>query len=142
MPRFKLTPEQQASIAAAPKPPTLETLGLGEPKPRKPRRKGQTPEGAVLSACLDYLALRGVLAWRNNTGALKVDQRFVQFGKKGSSDILGVLKGGRFLAIEAKAPGKKPTEEQQRFLDAVTAAGGLALVVDDVATLVDALEGI
>jgi len=38
MPRLKLTPEQRAAIAAAPKPPTIETLGLGEPKPRKPRR--------------------------------------------------------------------------------------------------------
>jgi len=136
MPKPRLTPEMLDAMAKAPKPLSLEP----EPKPKKPRRKGQTPEGAVLSACLDYLALRGVLAWRNNTGAVRVEDRFLRFGRVGSSDILGVLNGGRLLAIECKAPGKKPTEEQQRFLDDVSMAGGLALCVDDVAKLVAALE--
>jgi len=142
MPRLRLTPEQQAAIDAAPKPPTLETLGLAVAATRKPRRKGQTPEGAVLSACLDYLALKGVLAWRNNTGAVQIEGRHIRYGKVGSSDIIGCLNDGRMLCVECKAKGKKPTEEQRRFLAAVTEKGGLALVVDDVATLVDALEGI
>ena len=36
--RIKQTPELRAAIAAALPRPTLESLGLGEPKPRKPRR--------------------------------------------------------------------------------------------------------
>jgi len=56
---------------------------------------------------------------------------------KGIADILGVLPpDGKFLAIEVKRPGRKPTERQRQFLEQVEAAGGIALVaysVEDVA---------
>jgi hypothetical protein len=91
-----------------------------------------TPEGAVLSAILEYLEIRGVFAWRNNTGAVKVEAqhgaRFVRFGKKGSSDILGVLDDSRFLAIEVKGPKGKATFEQLDFLAEVAKRGGVAFV--------------
>jgi len=46
-------------------------------------RKPRTPESAVLRACLEYLALRWVYAWRNNSGAVALGggsgpQRFVE----------------------------------------------------------------
>jgi hypothetical protein len=45
------------------------------------------------------------------------------------SDIIGCrLKTGRFLAIEVKRPGGKPTPEQQQFIDTINHAGGLAFV--------------
>ncbi len=98
--------------------------------------KRTTPEGQVLRACLDYLALAKIRAWRNNTGALPdATGRPVRFGLAGSSDILGVLPGGRncspgrFLAVECKAPGGRTTDLQDQFLASVTQAGGLALVV-------------
>jgi hypothetical protein len=47
----------------------------------------------------------------------------------GSSDILGVLPGGRFLAVECKAKGGKLSPEQERFLAEVRELGALALVV-------------
>jgi hypothetical protein len=91
-----------------------------------------TPEGAVLSAILEYLEIRGVFAWRNNTGAVKVEAqhgaRFVRFGKKGSSDILGVLDDGRFMAIEVKGPKGKATFEQRDFLAEIAKRGGVAFV--------------
>jgi hypothetical protein len=59
----------------------------------------------------------------------------VKFGKKGASDIIGCLPDGRFLAVEAKAPGKKPTKAQREYLERVAADGGLALVVDEVGSL-------
>jgi hypothetical protein len=37
---------------------------------------------------------------------------------------------GRFLAIETKAPGKKPTLRQEFVIEAIVKAGGVALVVD------------
>lgn len=59
---------------------------------------------------------------------------FYRFGKPGSSDILGILDDGRFLAIEVKRPGKEPTEVQREFLENINKNGGLAFVaysVDD-----------
>ena len=37
---------------------------------------------------------------------------------------------GYYLAIEAKAPGKKPTGRQERAMDKRTQAGGYVLLVD------------
>lgn len=37
---------------------------------------------------------------------------------------------GRFIAVETKAPGKKPTDRQKMIIQQILAAGGIALVVD------------
>jgi len=65
----------------------------------------------------------------NNTGSLR--NRFgvpVRYGHPGSSDILGVLPGGKFIAAEAKVGKDKPSAIQSRFLHHVAAAGGCAVV--------------
>lgn len=38
--------------------------------------------------------------------------------------------GGMFVAIETKAPGKKPTPRQKYRMGTVTRAGGIAMVID------------
>ena len=97
-----------------------------------------TPEGATLNAILDYLRIRHIYAWRNNTAAVSISgvpgkrNRFVRFGLKGSSDILGILDDGRFLAIEVKAPKGRTTVEQENFLGSIRMRGGLAFVARSV----------
>ena len=90
-----------------------------------------TPESGVLADCLQYLQARGIYHWRNNTGAVRIAPgRFVHFGKKGSSDILAILPGGRFLAVECKAPDRgRLSPEQREFLEKIRGLGGMALVV-------------
>jgi hypothetical protein len=102
-------------------------------------------ETSLTRACLQLLQLKRVFAFRNNTGAAAFAgpagrKRFVRFSTPGAADILGVLPGGKFLAIEVKRPGNKPTAAQRAFLDAVTEAGGLSLVIHDVRDLQRALE--
>jgi hypothetical protein len=97
---------------------------------------------------MQLLGICGILHWRNNTGAVVVGEgrrrRLFRAGLVGSSDVLGVLPGGRFLALECKRPGGRVRPTQRAFLDAVSAAGGLALVVSDIRQLEEALyeEGI
>ena len=94
------------------------------------------PEGAVLKACLEYLKLRGAFVWRNNTGALRDKKnRPVFFGKAGSSDILGVLPGGRFIAVECKASNGRLSENQLDFLNEIERMGGLAVIARSVEDL-------
>lgn len=50
------------------------------------------------------------------------------FGKS-SLDYVICCKG-RFLAIEAKAPGKKPTPRQKSIIGAIERAGGKVIVID------------
>jgi hypothetical protein len=96
-------------------------------------RKINTHESDVLSGCLRYLEVRGIYHWRNNTGAVQIAPvRFMRFGKKGSSDILGILPGGRLLCVECKAPnGGRLSPEQKQFLTDVREMGALALVIRD-----------
>lgn len=104
------------------------------------RRSG--PEAGLQKGALQLLrTVHGVYCWRNNTGSWKVGDRYVKFGLKGSSDILGVLgPHGRFLAVELKAQGEKPTPEQRVFLEAVRALGGVAVWVDRLSVLQKVME--
>lgn len=96
-------------------------------------------ESEVLKDCLQYLnLLPGCRAYRINTGAFpseyKGRKRFIRFGVPGMSDIIGIYKG-RFLAVEVKRPGNKPTDIQKSFLEDVRRLGGIA-------TWVDSLDGL
>lgn len=93
--------------------------------------KKNTPESIVLDGYLRYLEARQIYHWRNNTGAVQIAPgRFMRFGKVGSSDILGILPGGRLLCVECKAPKSgRLSPEQKQFLADVRELGALALVV-------------
>jgi hypothetical protein len=52
------------------------------------------------------------------------------YGVKGVSDRLGMMPDGVLLAIEAKAPGKKPTALQLHFGEQVKKNRGYFFVVD------------
>ena len=96
-------------------------------------------ETQLVKMILQYLHLKGVFAFRNNTGMhiseYKGTRRAVRFGQPGSADILGVIKHGRALAIEAKVKPNKPTVTQAAWLQRFSEAGGLAIIaynLDDV----------
>ena len=95
-------------------------------------------EAEILSACLALLAKhpKVALSWRQNSGVARFGQRVVRFSFRGCSDILAILRhSGRLLAIEVKAEGKRPTEDQEAFLQAVRDAGGLACCVTSASQL-------
>lgn len=88
-------------------------------------------ETALMHRIMLALSDAGCLIWRNNTGSVKTDDgRFVKFGLcVGSSDLIGIAHGGRFLAIEVKTSKGRATPEQQRFINAVLTRGGIAGIV-------------
>ena len=74
-------------------------------------------------------ALPGVLAWRNNTGALRdVTGRTVRYGSPGSPDILAVV-AGRFVGLECKTRTGRQPDDQRTWQRACEAAGGIYAVV-------------
>ena len=99
-----------------------------------------------------------IKVFRNNTGTLKdANGRPVQFGLcKGSADLIGWrtvtvtpdMVGTQvavFLSIEVKTPTGRLRPEQQQWLDAVQAAGGIAGVarsVEDAQRLTTADHGV
>jgi hypothetical protein len=101
-------------------------------------------ETAIVRACMDWLAYKGIVAWRANSGAVKASykgkSRFVRFNSmKGMSDICAILPGGTFAAIEVKKPGNGTTADQAEFLRTVRAAGGVGIVVTSVDELAASL---
>lgn len=113
-------------------------------------------ENAVQAAVRAEAARLGCYLWRNNTGVLP-DARGVpvRFGLGNdsskvnkeikSSDLIGIDRHGRFVAIEIKAPGwTKPRNDreraQERFLELVCCNGGIAAFVTDVAQLKEILR--
>lgn len=75
-----------------------------------------------------YLASNSILIFRNNVGTAKtVSGEFIKFGLcVGSSDLIGILKDGRFLAIECKTEKGRATPEQINFINAINKSGGVA----------------
>lgn len=100
-------------------------------------------EAAVQRAVLEYLQYHPAVAscWRNNAGKVKTESGgLVQLSPPGTSDIIGFMKDGRFLAVEVKAGKNQPTQLQQDFIDSVNEAGGIGFVawsVDDCEAVLD-----
>lgn len=78
---------------------------------------------AVVSPALALLKAAGYLVFRNNSG--RMGPRHTQFGLGvGSADIIGLLKSGRFFAIECKVTKGKPSEAQLAWGVGVQKSGG------------------
>lgn len=102
--------------------------------------KKKVSEKEVQEAVCEYLTIRNVFFWRNNTGAF-CDNRggFYRFGAVGSPDIIAIV-GGYFVGIECKSPTGKQSEKQIEFQKKVERAGGqyiLVRSVEDVAKFFD-----
>ena len=129
------------------------------------RRSPRGTETATVRAILQYLHLRGYLAWRQNSRVVMLPGRggkpapYRMGGVKGMADVIGVQPWcaavgvhapgnpghgcdpkyhvSRFFAIEVKSATGKPTPEQTQFLAAVIRAGGIAFLARSVKDVQD-----
>jgi Holliday junction resolvase len=80
-----------------------------------------TPEGKVKKQCVTTL---------KQLGAYYFFPSATQFGRSGIPDIIGCYHG-KFFAIECKAGKNTTTALQDKEIEKIQAAGGLALVVNE-----------
>jgi hypothetical protein len=87
------------------------------------------------------------IAWRNNVGVAKhwneKTQRedIVKYGLcAGSSDLVGIARGGRFVALEVKSETGRVTKEQATFIALVRHMGGVGEVVRSVEEAMAAVD--
>lgn len=94
---------------------------------------------AVVSPALALLKAAGYLVFRNNSG--RMGPRHTQFGLGvGSADIIGLLKSGRFFAIECKkanATVRDVSDEQVDWGQAVMRSNGYWGVVSSPKQAID-----
>lgn len=81
-----------------------------------------TPESKVKARVVARLKALGAYYFYPVTGG---------YGSSGVPDIVGCYRG-KFFGIECKAGKNKPTALQQKNLMDIEAAGGIALVADEV----------
>ena len=101
-------------------------------------------EVEVQRAILDYLKLTGIFVWRVNNVPVSSIQNgrrvFRKFsGVRGVADIIGILPGGRLLAIACKSEKGKPSPEQVDFGNRINAEGGLWFIARSVQDVIDGL---
>lgn len=91
-------------------------------------------EMEIQNSILEYLRYKGVFAWRQNNGGVYDEKRKIyraksRFELKGVPDIVGVLRGGRFLGIEVKKSSKaKVSKAQLEFIKEANKNGSLCFV--------------
>jgi hypothetical protein len=91
-------------------------------------------ESQLVTQCLQFLKLHGVMHWRANQ--IPVPGRKFR-GTRGVSDILAIMPGGkgRLWAIECKTEEGELSPYQEDWLNKLQAAGGYVTIVRDVADL-------
>ena len=108
------------------------------------KRTNDKPEADALREVLKALHAHPAVSWceRMNSGAARVGGRFIRFGFIGCPDILGMLRDGRLLGVEVKAPKGKLRPEQAVFLERIRAGGGVSFVARDLRDVHRELRGI
>lgn len=96
--------------------------------------KPKVSEHEVQSAILDWLKVKRIFHYRQNTGGARLNGFHVRFGVPGAPDIVAVVKGS-FVGIEVKKRGESQSEKQKEFEINLNRAGGkyiLAYALEDV----------
>ena len=111
----------------------------------------QTPEGRVLRACLDFLRLNGIAAWRINVAGVPLHDgsgKYRRAPSRGIADIIGIAAGRVTvepgphthaapvpLAVEVKSATGRQSASQVAFARAWEQAGGLYIIARSVVEL-------
>lgn len=90
-------------------------------------------ESQIQRVILDYLAAKHILAFRMNTGAMKIDDRFMLFGVAGMADILAFTSNQSYFNtfpvwIEIKTATGKQSDLQKSFQKQVEEHGHTYIV--------------
>lgn len=123
------------------------------------------PETPLMNRIMLALSKHGVTVWRNNCGVARYSGDRCPYCRKplpgdrvrygianpGGSDVIGLTPVlitpehvGRslpvFTAVEVKRPGVEPNEDQERFLNFVSAQSGIAVAAHSEAEAIGAID--
>ncbi len=87
-------------------------------------------ENELTKAAIEYLQLCGCYVWRANAGGgyrgKGKTRRYIEGNPKGTPDILGVAPDGRMIAVDAKGPTAKTSDEQHAIIESIRSRGGIS----------------
>lgn len=117
-------------------------------------------EHDIQTSTMVELCRRGHMVFRRNTGVfynidprwfssnqtvnigewLRKNARRITIGPRGQADLQGHRPDGKAWYLEMKQPGKRPTAEQQNFLDQMRQSGAIAGWADSVERAIEVVE--
>ncbi len=102
-------------------------------------------ETDLVKSCIQYLEMKRIKAWRNNSGAQVSEyngkKRFFKYGATGSPDILAVEpKTGRLINIECKVGKNTMSDSQKQWKKEMEATGALYWLIYNIEELVGKLS--
>jgi hypothetical protein len=104
--------------------------------------KPKLSEHAIQKQILDWLKIKDIFHWRNNSGAMggtrKGKRWFMRFGAVGSPDIFAVV-DGKIYGIEVKSKGNKMSDNQVIFSIGLQNSGGIYVLAYKLEDVTDVL---
>jgi len=105
-------------------------------------------ESDVLITISEYLALKNIIHWRQNAGAMHKKDRYIQFARwmypqstkireYSFLDLAGILSDGRFFVIEVKRPGETPTKAQLNTIELINMKDGIAFWANSLEMMIE-----
>jgi hypothetical protein len=106
-------------------------------------RRIVVPEREVQKLILDYFnAQPRTRLYRRNVGRAKLTGGiYVQFGRRGMSDLWG-LSEGRHVEIEVKRIGELPSIHQLSWIDEINDLGGIAFWANSLELAIERFEAL
>ena len=101
--------------------------------------KAKLSESAVQGQILDWLARKGIFAYRQNTGGANLKGFYVRFGKRGAPDIVAIYRG-MYVGIEVKKAGGVQSDDQRAYMANVRQAGGMYILAHELEDVTRVLE--
>jgi hypothetical protein len=98
------------------------------------------PERETTPEIIKWLNENNIIAWRQNSGSVRVGSRTINMGGKGQPDIMGILPGGRFMACENKSNGSAVAPEQLEWMDKARKQGAYVFIARDLEDVIAYIE--
>ena len=102
-----------------------------------------TPEGMIKNSILSWLKAHRIVCFIHDSMGVfdpikKVYRvRHSVHRSVGVPDIIGILPGGRFLAIEVKSRTGTLSEHQKQWIELINRSGGLAFMARSITDVID-----
>jgi len=110
----------------------------------KAKKTKKVSEQNIQKEIFDYLKSKNFIVFKHRNVGIFVQKtgKYIPLptGEHGISDVIGCSPSGRFIAVEVKKKGGKPSDHQIEFLRRIKASGGIAILaysLDEVRAVID-----
>jgi len=110
---------------------SIEDVSKVKETPKSKNRKSHVRETDLSATIGKWLDFKGIYQIRVQSGQVQIEGRWIHCAKKGTPDRILCYKG-RFVGLEIKKPGAKPTKDQLAAHDEIRRCGGIVIIASSI----------